>query len=195
MKLRLILITAVLLAIILIGTAIYFQQNSNSSLVLKKHPEEPVGYMSLGLKTKPKILVKELDLEKIPNYKGKVNLPNIGNQYLYSSVRTHRDDAIIVDKDRVLFERKIVNPNLDKFNKVSGFVKKYGEPEAKFQGSNYYGEFEDTYVYASKGIAFLVNPFSGSIDEIQSFSPTTVEEYKRLWGKDIYEEKPSRPHP
>ncbi len=100
----------------------------------------------------------------------------------------------IITKDGVVVFEKInlpVNKSTPGYAKVSDFNAKFGEPEGKLQGSVSYGPFVNTYLYPSKGFAFVGNAYTDEVYELQTFTPMTVEMYKQLYGGAIYSQPPA----
>lgn len=129
------------------------------------------------------------DIEKLPNIKDKKDLGNGQTEYNLNSPVQPRDDKIVTNNDVAVFERVVTRKENSKLPKISEYTSKYGTPEKEITGHKYYGDFEKTYIYASKGIAIIGNPFTDELDEVQTFKSMTVDEYLKLWGSEIQENK------
>lgn len=117
----------------------------------------------------------------------KKTTPLSDNQVEYSFISSlpARDNLIITKGDKVIFERAITNPEANILPKFDSYFQKYGKPEAEVKGSKFYGEFQTTYIYASKGFALIANPFTMEIDEVHTFASMSVDDYIKIWGQDI----------
>lgn len=131
---------------------------------------------------------KEESIASQPDLISKREVSNSETEYSFKSPRTSRvspqisrNNEIVTENGVVVFERIVTT---DQTNLLD-FKKILGEPEITYQGSKYYGKFETLYLYPDKGVALLGNPFSGEIDEVQIFLPTTKEEYLVKWGQDL----------
>ncbi len=125
-------------------------------------------------------------IKQLPNL---INEQTDGNKSTFSFPAISKNrDSIIVTKDNLsAFEREVTlqpdysTPNLKQL--TSGL----GQPEKIFNGSSYYGQEYVTYIYASKGLAIVANPNTDEVFEVQQFKPTTLEDYIKQWGSDLYE--------
>lgn len=133
---------------------------------------------------------------KLPQPK-KINpLPDNATEYFYDSGYPLKDNEIVAKNDIVVFKRLVIlNEQATSMPQLDSYVKLYGEPEAVYQGSASYGRFMKTYVYSSRGFALILNQFTGEIFEIQTFEPTSIDDYVRRWGGDIkqYSDEPTGP--
>jgi hypothetical protein len=128
------------------------------------------------------------DVLKIPNVI-QVN----DSEYAYPSELITRSNKISTSKDVVIFERVEVpvDPSDPKHKTIEQMITVFGDPDNILPGSNYFGNFVSTYIYASKGMAFVGNPNTSEIYEMLFFKPTSVSEYLNKYGEDI----PSNPSP
>lgn len=127
---------------------------------------------------------KPEDVEKTYQIKDKKTLPNGDLSYSINSKLDARPDQIIFHNSAANFERIIVVGN-EKILKLSDQILKYGPAEKVLKASKYYGNHMETHIYASKGFAFIVNPNADEIYEIQTFSPTSLDNYLTTYGEDI----------
>lgn len=170
----------VLLVLIVLGSTILIQK-----------PSVPVPTPSpTTTKLHPFLMIEvgrsiPSDLTSRPNFKNKISLDKDTLQYSFNSLIQDRANLIITRDDKAIFERAITLEGDSKHPQLSDYKQRLGEPDAELEGSKFYGQFEKTYVYASKGFALVGNPFTGEIDEIQTFIPTTTEGYLSQWGEDI----------
>lgn len=128
----------------------------------------------------------EEEIKKLPGLKGEQVKGN-QTEFAFKSGR-YNDDLVITENGVVVFKKIVtVDPQTWQHPPLSSYLKAYGEPEAEFTGSNIYGSHFKTFVYPSKGIAFIGNPTPDELYEIQVFEPTTLEQYRNRWGTDINE--------
>lgn len=181
-KLVLMIVTTlvVILALVVVGSTIFIQKPSvpvptPSPTTTKLHP---FLMIEVG-RTIPS------DLANRPGFKNKTLLDKNTIQYSFNSPLQNRDNLIIARNDKTVFERAITLEPGAKHPQLSDYKQRFGEPEVELEGSKFYGQFEKTYVYASKGFTLVGNPFTGEIDEIQTFIPTTTDGYLLGWGEDV----------
>lgn len=138
---------------------------------------------NIGTTTKEQIL-------KLPEIASSSALTSTKTLYTFKSTETLQSHTVITVNGTVAFEKgTLIQPGL-KLNKISDYLASYGAPEKTLTGSKKFGQFENTYVYATKGFALVGNPFTDEVDQLQSFIPTTVEQYISEWGQDI-DQKPN----
>lgn len=115
-------------------------------------------------------------------------------KFIYSlkSQNAIRTDQIITQDEQIIFERFYIpeNPNDPNHLLISAQLKKYGNPEKVITGSKLWGPFINTYIYNSKGVAFIGNPNTDEVYELQNFTPLPIDEYIRLYGDDIDDTPP-----
>lgn len=170
-------------------------QPSAQSEILFQIPQSSVKYFVPFVKTNINQRLSE-DISTTPTFKKSAALSEEQTQYLFSSPYLSRDNEVIAKNGVAIFKRLVVvSDDPDFKTDISSYREKYGTPEAEFIGSAYYGDSVQTYIWASKGLAIIFYPYTGEVLEIQSFSPTPIEEYKKLWGTDIttYNKGPSGP--
>lgn len=138
---------------------------------------EPMSKIIIGQTT-------DQEVQKIANIKSVTQNENNQKVYSLSSTLPARDNQIISQKGIVIFTRTVTlkpdysYPQLKEYQNI-------GKPEQEISGSAYYGKFEKTFIYASKGIAIIANPYNGDVEEIQMFAPMTVDQYIQQWGQDM----------
>lgn len=124
------------------------------------------------------------DLEK---YIGKPIRSN-GNLLEFPSKSDTQNHVIITDGSKVVFIKEIRTPQenipLSKSMTPYGpnFTRLYG-PESS-SGNN-------LYVYLDKGIAFLGNEITNTVNETWYFAPTSIQEFLKTWGK-TYQTSPEK---
>lgn len=107
--------------------------------------------------------------------------------YSLDSDNPLRNDQVITDKNQVVFERIYVpeNPSDPNHLLISKSLEKYGKPEQVVTGSKLWGPYMNLYIYNSQGVAFIGNPNTDEVYEIQFFKPLSLEEYIKSYGDDI----------
>jgi len=130
----------------------------------------------------------EADLRKMPELQEKTSSKAGLNEFTYNSAFADRSNTIFTEDSLVAFKRVIpVNSQTWEAPQMSAYEDIYGIAEAQHTGSTSHGRFAKTSIYATKGVAFIFNPSTGEVYEIQSFSPTTVDQYIAKWGEDIHD--------
>lgn len=134
-------------------------------------------------------ITKESEIKNSPDILKVESLTNETRAYyLKSPVSLSRPNKIITEKGIVKYEQVITDesdPTSDRYATVSRYKVMLGEPNRVIKGSKYYGNYLNTYIYASKGVSLIGNPSTDEVFEIQSYSPTTVEKYIENYGSDI----------
>lgn len=126
----------------------------------------------------------ENELTKLPNLNTKRNLPTGEVQFIYQSP-IGRENIVTTRDGKAVYEQAVtVDPQTLVHPKLTDIITKYGAADQTLLGSKYFGPVEKLSIWASKGIATLSNLNTGEIDEIQTFLPTTVDDYLKLWGGD-----------
>ncbi len=110
---------------------------------------------------------------------------SLGKQYNYKSASSLRDNQIIINGDTVIYEKIVTANPTEQYPSLSELVSNLGTPEREFTGSEMFGKFLKTYIYASQGFAVRGNEFKDEVMEIQVFVPTTVDGYIEKWGSDL----------
>ncbi len=130
------------------------------------------------------------EVEQLPTIENKVILPEGGTRYTLTSPLVTRKNEIIVQNNQAVFERILVPENRQDpgFVTLTEYKNEYGQPQETIRGSYFYGNLIETFIYADKGFALIGNPFTNEVYEIQTFAPTTVENYKARYGDDINED-------
>lgn len=115
-------------------------------------------------------------------------------KYFIKSENVGIPGEILTRQGEVIYERILTaaekqNPNHTTTNEL---LQKYGQPTIMYNGHKIYGHPALTYLYPDKGIAFTANKFTSEVYEIQIFSPTTADQYLKLYGQDITFEGPAK---
>ncbi len=107
--------------------------------------------------------------------------------YNIQSGNPMRPDQLITKDGIVLFERIYIpeEPSDPGYMTLTEVEEKYGPAELVEQGSVFWGGFFKTYIYASKGYAFIANPHTKEVFEMHTFIPQSGDDYKKLYGADI----------
>lgn len=125
------------------------------------------------------------EVEKKPDLLKKETLPTGEIKYSFKSPLSTRPNEIITKDGQVVFERVLAPPVTDDSIRMPTYRKQYGSPEKVLRGSNAYGYWMETHIYARLGFAFVANPNNNEIFEFHSFKPTTPETYIQTYGQDI----------
>lgn len=128
------------------------------------------------------------EVSKLKNIKKKEVLEDNQVKYTFESVFPSADSQIITKQGLVEFKAIVtVDPETKETPNFSYYTNLYGTPDKEFVGSEAFGKFVETYIYLKQGLAFKVNPFTLEVYGIQTFKPTTLEDYLKKWGQDIKE--------
>lgn len=125
------------------------------------------------------------EVENLADLSSKKELPQGGTEYRFYSPEIGRENIIVVQNEKVSFERAITVDKDSVHPKLSLFKSIYGEANKVFGGSSYYGKFIQTLLYTNLGVGLIVNPFTDEVFEIHQFTPTSAEDYLSLWGDEI----------
>lgn len=105
--------------------------------------------------------------------------------FTFRNTDTLQAHSVVEYNGVAAFEKgTLIQPGL-KLHKISEYIAQFGSPDKIYTGSRRFGQFENTYIYASKGFALVGNHFTDEVDQLQSFTPTTTEQYVLEWGQDI----------
>ena len=176
-----------LVVLIIIITILLALQTSPSQEInppLKSSPL-PLQKAKIGEKISSKIENNFKIINKEATDEGKVI-------YSLDSKNPIRTDQIITQNNQVIFQRVYVpeNPNDPNHLLISTMLRKYGTPEKTVQGSKLWGHLIVLYIYSSNGVAFIGNPNTDEVYELQTFTPLSVDEYIQKYGDDIDETPP-----
>ena len=183
---RIILFSLVVAIIIFIAFIVFFllkggkNDNVPSPIVPSSNKVlSPIQKTSIGI-------TSEKEVASLPSA-SKIALPNSDAGYsLPSSLKT-RPNVIGIKNGFVSYERETTstNPSSPTYLTLSKITYTFGEPEKVINGSNYYGSFLSTYIYASRGFSVVANPNTDEVYEVQFFAHTTPNQYVKLFGEDI----------
>lgn len=129
-----------------------------------------------------------LEIDKYPNIEKKESLSNGDTKYSLTSHLIPRPNIILTNKQGVAeFESILIpsDPNTAGYVKISELLQRYGQPEKTIAGSRFYDWIAKTFIYPSKGIAFIGNPNTDEVFEIHAFQPTTLGSYIEQYGSDL----------
>jgi hypothetical protein len=172
--------------------------------VLNSKKQQPAEGIPIILETGPlqedptfksyqQTVIGKTTSKDIQNFAGLVKIEDLGSNrqlFFFTSADALRDN-LIETKNGIAIYKRVVSITSDDYDiaRFSPYLAEYGKPEAEFTGSGRYGPLYKTYVYPERGFAFIVNPATDAVYEIQSFVSTTLEQYLLNWGQDIKEAK------
>lgn len=142
----------------------------------------PLQKVAVGTTTEDKI-------KQLPNFEKAVPLPSGNTEYQFTSPIVIRPNTVVAQTGIAVFERELTpqTPNATGYATISQYKAQFGQPEKDAQGSRFYDWVAHTYIYASRGFAFVGNPNTDEIFEFHFFPPTTADNYIKLYGEDINE--------
>lgn len=178
-------IIALIVALLLIIITLTSLNSRVSTPPLTPQPSVPTSNLSPQTTIVPGKTTAE-ELTKRPGFKKVTDLPNGDKQYEFNSPLLNRANIVITQNGVAILERAVTLDN-GKHPRLEEYKADHGEPQRVIEGSGYYGKFETFYIYAEKGFTLVANPFTGEIDEIYTYQPTTVDKFLTNWGEDIKE--------
>lgn len=100
-----------------------------------------------------------------------------------------RPNQVITRDNNVVFEKVILplDKNDPNYIRLDSALTTYGQPSQIIEGSYTYGPATSLYLFSSKGIALVGNPFTNTLFEIHTFVPITNERYLEQFGKEFGE--------
>ncbi len=105
-----------------------------------------------------------------------------GKTFIFTSSLISRPSSVSTDtKGKAIFERIII-PSNKPLVKMSELKSAIGEEETLINGSSFYGVAINTYIYSSRGLAVLANPYTDEIYEVQIFQPMSVSAYIKKYA-------------
>ena len=97
--------------------------------------------------------------------------------YVYTSEKPDRPNITIRNPDNsIIFYRNLSTTDQPLMN-ISLIQETFGQPERIIQGSTYFGQQAQIYIYEESGLAFIVNPQTNETYEEQGFPTMSVDEY------------------
>lgn len=175
--------TAIIIGVFLL-TYFLIPSSSPSNQVIP----QPTKYILKDPITIPsfqKTIIGKTTTQEIETIPGITKTPD--SNYSYSSYLVQRPNEIKIENNTASFERVLVpiSPSDPNFTTISQLSQQFGPPDQTVRGSKYYGDFPNTYIYATQGMAFIGNPNTDEVYEIQFFTPMTPDEYKKKYGQEI----------
>lgn len=187
-------ILLVILVLTLALSGVSRNSENNNSFSPTPTPLIAQGGLSTEQKIAPtqKSIIEKSTVEEIENIvsvENKSTLPNGSIRYTFTSPLMLRKNEVIVQNNRVIFERILVpeSSNDPGYVTISEYKGQYDQPQRVITGSHFYGHHVETYIYADKGFTLIGNPFTDEVFEIHVYIPTTVENYIEQYGEDIEE--------
>lgn len=130
----------------------------------------------------------DAEISRFPDIAKKEEMPDRKVVYEFESADPLRNNKIITEDGVAAYKSSVSITAQDyKTPKFSVYREAYGDAEAEYEGSVRYGRYIKTYFYGSKGFALIVNPLTDEVFEVQSFMPTSSEDYLAKWGQDARE--------
>lgn len=114
----------------------------------------------------------------------KTILPDGSTQYSYYSDNPNRPNIIIVKGGIDVFQRTPVQADMDTTQIFPDYIA---------HGSKFWGANVITYIFLSKGFAYVGDPQTNKVVEQMIFQPSTIEQFMK-YDTDM-SENPQKPHP
>jgi hypothetical protein len=192
-------VAVVLVLFVLMFSFITFMNPSRQSREKQQAVATPTPYESLSqavendhYSTIQKTTVGETtdeEVEILPDVEEKEDLSDGRTLYSLESPYITRKNEILTQDGVVVFER-ILAPEQSSapgHARISEYTRLLGDPQESLVGSRFYGPHVTTFIYADRGLALIGNTHTDEVFEIHTFTPTTVEQYRQLYGQDIDE--------
>lgn len=132
---------------------------------------------------------QDSQIKNLPDIIKTETLTNGERKYsLNSPVPISRPNLILTKNGVSIFERTITNetdPNSKDYIAISQYQSIFGDPDKVIKRSKYYGDFMNTYIYASRGFALIGNPNTDEVYEVQAFVPMSTDQYVQQYGQDL----------
>lgn len=121
--------------------------------------------------------------ENSPTLEKKEVLPDNTTRYTMRSDRPDRPDIFVVrgNEQNDVFTRSVSNPNNSPT--LSSYIDTFGSPTQVIQGSKFYGQNAQWYIYSTMGIAFVTR--EGVVLEVHSFPTMNTQSYLSQYNNDI----------
>ncbi len=174
--------------IIIIGIFLLTYFATPPSLSPNQIAPQPTKYIlkdPISIPSFQKTIIGKTTNQEIEAIPGITKAPE--SNYSYSSYLITRPNEIKTENNTASFERVLlpVSSSDPNFTTIPQLIEKYGQPDKVVRGSKYYGDFLNTYIYATQGMAFVGNPNTNEVYEIQFFNPMTPDEYEKKYGQEI----------
>ncbi len=131
-------------------------------------------------------ITTEREIEKIP---GIELISKTGNQKTYSlpSVILIKPHIITTDSGVAKSEQLVLPAynNEEGYTTLTSIIRKYGKPEEIIEGSSFFGDFADRYLYPQRGFTIIVNVNTDEVFEIKHFKPISLAEYKTAYPGEV----------
>lgn len=105
-----------------------------------------------------------------------------GMTKLYLPSPNNNHPNIMIFSDNKFVFKRVVNPQ-DDLQPIRGFLEMYGNPNKIVNGSVYYGQQYNKYIYADSGFTLIVDQ-NNMVVEQHEYPPTSVNSYLQRFGKE-----------
>lgn len=175
----------VAVVVLVLFGATYFVQTPTPQ---NQPPPEPTSYIlkkSVSIPSLQKTTIGKTTVGEIES------LPGISktseSDYSYSSYLLQRPNEIKTENNTASFERVLtpISSSDPNYTTIPKIIEMFGKADKITTGSKFYGDYLNTYIYATQGMAFVGNPNTNEVYEIQFFKPMTPDEYESKFGQDI----------
>jgi len=122
------------------------------------------------------------NLETYPDFQNKEVRDDGSTVYTFSSENPKRPNISIFANDgSLIFSRELNSKDLP-LASISVAIDSLGQPEKIINGSKFYGQHVNIYIYSSSGVAFIGDPKTDEIFEEQHFSSMSIDSYLQRFG-------------
>lgn len=161
-----------------------------NAFIQEKKPAIPPKKYDIKISTLQKSIIGKTtlkDIEKSGSIIEKKAIDQDSYELSIDSLVKSQPDSIITSGGKVTYERISLptSKNNPSYKSLSELTTKLGSPEFIIVGSIRYGSLVKTYVYGSKGIAFVGSNANDVTYEIEIFEPITTQKYLETYGKGL----------
>lgn len=180
------LIILILISLI-IFSAVSPSQTTENNTTPTPVPTTPVTFDSEHLTPLQKTTIGQTTDAEVVKNQEVISKTLVGTITIYKikSAINGETDEIRTKDGKVILERtstQIASPVPPKVTQVEST---FGNPEEQLKSVGPVGWYTNAYLYPSRGIAFYLNRYTGTVYEVQRFTPMTLTEYKKTFPEFV----------
>jgi hypothetical protein len=115
--------------------------------------------------------------EELTGFERKEQRSDGTTAYIYTSENPDRPNITIRNSDNLIIFYRNQSTKEQPLMTIPLIQETFGEPDRIIQGSTYFGQQAQIYIYSEYALAFIVNPQTNETYEEQGFPYMTVDEY------------------
>lgn len=179
----------IIILAVLLFSAFSSQQNTFISTIPTPTPVQKINYQKaiINKTTENEFLEKNTIINKEHAAGG-------GIKYIIKSVDPLYPDEVIFKNGVAVFKRTSTQTMAPGgYPKIDTYKKQFGPPEEEIYGNKKFSPWISSFLYPTRGYVIIGNRVTGSIYEVQQFTPMTLSEYKQEYGNYIEKITPQGP--